>query len=281
MASSPDISILDDYDRVLFDIDGTLLIDFDALPGAAEFVDAARQANVAVCFGTNASFLRGGEVITKLRRAGIGARDGEAVTAIEVLANLVVADSADSPIPVLAPTMVHRVLHELRVPFVDVADLGPDDGPLDRLVIAGIALGVDTTVVERTAGLVDQRTTVYVTNLDAGMFTGNGFLAGPAAILQQLEQHCGHHLEVVVAGKPSIAFAAAVGEIAPSTGRTLVVGDTVGADVALARMLQWDSLLVLSGATSAADVSELDIADQPTMVADDLDAFSGREGPYG
>jgi len=278
MAQSPNISVLDDYDRVLFDIDGTLLIDFDALPGAVRFVEAARQAGVSVCFGTNASFLRGGDVIARLRRAGIGARTGEAVTAIEVLAHLVLADGDGSPIPVLAPTTVHRVLSELGVPFVDVAEMEPSDRPLDRLVVAGIASGIDTGIVERTGDLVGMCTKVYVTNVDAGMLTGRGFLPGPAAIVQQLERRCGHPLDLMVAGKPSNAFAAAVNAIVPSDGLTLVVGDTVGADVALAQMLHWDSLLVLSGATSAADLRELDVEDRPTMVVDNLDALLGRGG---
>ena len=54
-------------------------------------------------------------------------------------------------------------------------------------------------------------------------------------------------------------------------GRPLVVGDRIDTDIAGAAGLGWDSLLVLSGISSAADAAAADPA--PTYVGADVSAI--------
>ncbi len=54
-------------------------------------------------------------------------------------------------------------------------------------------------------------------------------------------------------------------------GRPLLVGDRLDTDIAGAVGLGWDSMLVLTGISTAADVEASEI--HPTYVADDLRAL--------
>ncbi len=257
---------LERYERVLLDVDGTLLLGDVALPGAAEFVTRLRRAGARLCFGTNASFLTGETLIARLQSAGIDARPGEAVTGIEVLAAALAQDVGNEPVVSLAPEPVWLLLEALGVEQLAPSVLPASAPPLSVVVVAGFADDTDPGAVSAVALRVGPDTDVYVTSLDAGMVTATGIIPGPTRTVATLCAESGLALKTIATGKPSLWFSRAVLSILGDRGAMLAVGDSA-ADVVGAETAGWDSLLVLTGGIS--DPSECAVA--PTMVATGVD----------
>jgi len=258
---------LGDYRRVLFDVDGTLLLGAKLLPGAAQFVSLCRNAGIELCFGSNVSFLIGESLVDRLRAAGIDARVGEGLTGIEVLASELKRES--DAVVVLAPAPVRAILSDLGVTVLEPALTERAGAGLGVVAVAGFSSDVTAAEVESVAGLIGPDTVVYVNNLDPGMVTDRGVTPASGEVLRRLTESVAHDLRVIVTGKPAQSFVDAVEAVFMTTGPTLVVGDSVPADIALADVAGWSSLLVGSvGGSQAAGSGDA----RPTFVATDLAA---------
>jgi ribonucleotide monophosphatase NagD (HAD superfamily) len=106
------------------------------------------------------------------------------------------------------------------------------------------------------------------TNTDASYPATDGNWPGAGALLAVIEATTGVRAEAF--GKPEAPIMHAALERAGG-GTPLVIGDRLETDIAAAAALGWDSLLVLTGIASVADVEAFPIA--PTFVADDLTAL--------
>src|SRR5436190_9627082 len=80
--------LLDGYDAVLLDLDGTVYRGAEAVPGAPEAVRAARDAGKAIRFVTNNASRSPADVADQLRSLGIPAADDEVRTSAQAAAAL-------------------------------------------------------------------------------------------------------------------------------------------------------------------------------------------------
>jgi 4-nitrophenyl phosphatase len=111
---------------------------------------------------------------------------------------------------------------------------------------------------------------LMATNRDATYPTENGLVPGAGAIVGALEG-MGFAPELVV-GKPSaIAYRAAVAVLGVAPGEVLMIGDRLETDILGAQGLGMDTVLVLSGISTLADVERQEI--RPTWIARDLPAL--------
>lgn len=269
---------LGEYRRVLFDVDGTLLLGAKPLLGAAQFVRVCRNAGMALCFGSNVSFLTGQSLVDRLRAGGIDARVGEGLTGIEVLGSELTKGS-DPPVvgtvAVLGPAPVRAILSDLGVRVLEPASLDCEGARPRVVAVAGFSSEVSDAEVDAVARLVGPGTVVYVNNLDPGMVTDTGVTPASGEILRRLTQSVGQDLRVIVTGKPARSFVEAVESLFESTGPTLVIGDSMASDIGLAAQAGWDSLLV--GCVDASRTQEQPNIG-PTFVATDLAAVLGTMG---
>jgi NagD protein len=105
---------------------------------------------------------------------------------------------------------------------------------------------------------------IVATNPDPFCPTPEGGLPDCAAMLAAVEACTGARAEAVL-GKPGPQMAAEVHRrLGVPPGDAVMVGDRVLTDVAMSRALGTTSVLVLSGATTAADLTGS--ADQPDYV---------------
>jgi glycerol-1-phosphatase len=275
-ASGPALRSLHGYRAVLFDLDGTLYRGDEPLPGAGDFVAACRAAGLRVLFGTNNALLTRDAIAARLRSMGVEAAEQELVTAPDALVSRLRRDGR---------TDVVRLGGAGMCATLDAAGLpGPDVGDADpaavRPGVTALAVGLDPgralDDVAHGAALVEAGATVYATAAEAHYPTDRGIEAGTGVLLAALAAMT--PFEAVLCGKPSRTFgeevARAVGGGEP--GSVLVVGDSLPADVGVAREMGWDALLVLTGSARLADVP----ADGgPAFVAGDLRAAMRRLAP--
>jgi glycerol-1-phosphatase len=257
--------LLDGYDGVLLDLDGTMFRGGAPLPGAVEVVRELRKESNAVGFVTNNAARSAVEVAAHLAAMGFDATAEHVVT------------SADAAAAVLA---------ERLAPGAAVLVVGTESlaGAVRAAGLAAVRqAGADPAAVVQghsphtawsnlaEACLAIRRGVLWVAcNVDPTLPTERGELPGNGAMVAALRTATGKEPEV--AGKPGRRLldqaASRIGSAHP-----LVVGDRLDTDIAGARAAGLDSLLVLTGVTDAAALLAAPRGMRPTFVAADLTAL--------
>jgi glycerol-1-phosphatase len=238
--------LLDIYDALLLDLDGTVYRGGEAVPGAAQAVKAARENGTAVRFVTNNASRSPQDVAEHLTAMGVSATPAEVSTSAQaagtVLAErlqpgdevLVVGTSA------LADIVESNGLRAVRT-FTDnvkavVQGLSRDTGYRDI---------AEATLAIRAGALW------VACNMDPTLPTERGELPGNGSLVAALRTSTGQ--EPVVAGKPARPLMDEA--ITSANANTpLVVGDRLDTDIAGAVTAEVDALLVLSGVTKPAEL---------------------------
>jgi len=260
---------LDRYGSVLFDLDGTIYLDREPLPGAPEFVSSCRRRGARVGFITNMTWQEKSWCLEGLRAAGIQARPEELFTAADAVAHAIRAVGIRR-VAFLGGDGLRAALERRGIHAEAITESTPSDWPSPSFARSAVAIGMFPGIEEEdlraTATLIERGSPAYVSSVDSGVPTRNGVLPGAAAVLAALERLV--DFTPVVCGKPAAPFAELVYRYVEGAGPTLVVGDSREADVALAARHGWDSLLVLTGMAQEADIAGAD--PRPTYVAKDL-----------
>jgi HAD superfamily hydrolase (TIGR01450 family) len=265
----PALRSLTAYRAVLFDLDGTLYRGDVPLPGAGDFVAACRAAGLRVLFGTNNALLTRDIIAARLRSMGVEATEEELVTAPDALVSRLRRDGRTDVVRLGGPGM-RAALDAAGLSGPEVADADP---AAVQPGVTALAVGLDPARslvdVAHGAALIAAGATVYATAAEPHYPTDRGIEAGTGVLLAAL--HAMTPFEQTLCGKPSRIFgeevARAVGGGEP--GSVLVVGDSLPADVGVAKEMGWDALLVLTGSARTADVPG---EGGPAFMAEDLAA---------
>jgi glycerol-1-phosphatase len=252
----------DRYDAFLLDLDGVLYRGEDPVDGAPEAVEALRSRGKAVVFVTNNSWRTPAQVAGKLEGMGIHARPEEVVTSGQATAAQLRRHLGPNGATayVLGGEGVRSALAE--------AGIDPADGEPDRVDVVVVGWDRDltydrlrtaTVLIGRGAGLV-------ATNADPSYPAPGGELwPGAGAILAAVEAGSGRKATVV--GKPQRPLFDLAVDRAGSRA-ALVVGDRIETDIVGAANAGLDAVLVLTGASTPADLLVADAL--PTMVVANL-----------
>jgi len=225
------------------DLDGTLYIGEDPLPGATETVALLRDAGARLVFVTNNPLRLPADYVRKLRRLGFDVADGDVVSSTDVLVAYLRTHHADARLFAIAEPLVIQLLVSSGFRMTadpdqtDVVVVSWDRGfHYDKLRLGFLAVRAGARIV--------------ATNPDPYCPTPDGGLPDCGAILAALEAATGRRADAVV-GKPSARMAAAAMErLGSSPEDTLVVGDRLETDVRMARSAGLASALVLTGVTA-------------------------------
>jgi glycerol-1-phosphatase len=254
--------MLDRYDTLLFDLDGTLFRGSTVIPGAPEAVDAAHRAGNRVRYVTNNASRSPAEVAGHLTDLGIPARAAEVSTSAQAGA-AVLASKLDAGATVLVVGSPGLVAELEAVGLRAVREAGDD-------VVAVVqGLSRDTSWHDLAEACIAIRAgALWVAcNVDPMLPTERGLLPGNGSFVAALRTATG--AEPVVAGKPATPLFV---EAMRGAENALMIGDRLDSDIAGAINAGLDSLLVLSGGNTAADVYAAD--DRPTYIAQDVAALT-------
>ncbi len=246
------------YDVVLLDLDGTLYRGDAAIPEAPAAVARIRARGIRPVFVTNNSSRTQSAVAAHLSNIGIPAVPDEVETSAIVTAERLVLQGSRTAFVIGE----EGLLEALRNAGVAVA--GSETPQVDAVVV-GFDRGLDYQKLRQACLLVQRGAVLIATNADVSFPAADGLWPGAGALLAAVEATTGRTAEVM--GKPAAPLLQAALERGGG-GTALVVGDRLDTDIAGAAGLGWDSLLVLTGVTSEADLG-VD-GPQPTFVAQDL-----------
>jgi HAD superfamily hydrolase (TIGR01450 family) len=249
------------YRAFLLDLDGVLYRGQDPVPGAQDTLAALREMGKRLVFLTNNSWRTPGQVAEKLKALGIPAEPVEVVTSGQATAGVLAREAGFGRTAyVLGGDGVRSALAE--------AGIEPVDGKPERVDYVVVGWDGDLTYerLRMATVLVGRGARLVATNDDASYPAPGGELwPGAGAILAAVETGAGRRASVI--GKPHRPLFDLAIERAGSP-EALVVGDRLETDIEGAAAAGLDSALVLTGASTTADL--LDVDALPTAVLHDL-----------
>jgi HAD superfamily hydrolase (TIGR01450 family) len=261
------VSLAGGYDLVIFDLDGVVYLGGEPVPGAAGAITTIVDGGIPVAYVTNNASRRAEEVAALLRSLGVPARDDQVLTSAQAAAALL-AEQCPPGAPVLvvgAPALSEEVR---AVGLSPVPTAG--DGPV--AVVQGYGPSVGWADLAEACVAVRAGARWVATNTDATLPSPRGPLPGNGSLVAALSAALGRRPDMVV-GKPSPTLF----EVAArrrDARRVLVVGDRLDTDIEGAVRAGMDSLLVLTGVSTAADLLRAGPGERPTHVAADTRALS-------
>lgn len=249
------------YDGYVFDIDGTLLLGDQPLPGAAATIAALRAAGSSVRYLTNKPLERPAAYAEQLTRLGIPAQPDDVVASTDALIRYLRLHHADRAALTVAEPLIAELLREAGLAVTgDPASAG--------VVVVSFDRTFDYAKLLAAYRAVRGGAVIVATNPDPYCPTPDGGLPDCAAMLAAIEASTGATAEAVV-GKPSPHMAETLlGRLGVPPERTLLVGDRLDTDIAMGLHAGMDAALVLTGATSRGELAMSRWS--PTFVIDHL-----------
>lgn len=212
----------------IFDLDGTIWLMGDLVPGAAQTVRELRKLNSQIVFLTNNSDGTREMFANQLTQMGIQADIDDIVSSSYVLAGYLARQAPESRCYVIGADpmreeMVRAGLH-----------LSDRPGEIDYVV-----LGIDRDFTYRKLQIafeaINSGALFVATNPDPYVPTPNGNLADIGALIAAIETCTGHPLDML-AGKPNTYIVEmALQRMNIPRQSCLMVGDQLGTDVLAAK----------------------------------------------
>ena len=233
------------YRGWLLDLDGTVYLGEQLIPGAAQAIAALRGAGRRVAFLSNKPLQTRDDYAAKLSRLGVPAAADEVINSSLVLARHLRALDPGAPVyvigepPMRAEMAAHgfEVRNDERVRWVVIA--------FDR-TFTYAKLNTALQAVRGGARLI-------ATNPDRTCPVEGGEIPDCAGMIAAVEAVTDTKVETIV-GKPSpIILEVALRALGCVAHESVIVGDRVETDIAMGKQLGLATILVLSGVTRSDD----------------------------
>ncbi|WP_333896692.1 TIGR01458 family HAD-type hydrolase [Mixta calida] len=236
---------------IIFDIDGTLTLHGEAIPGAVEAINRLKAAGFVLRFISNTTGKSAAQLAECLGRLGFNIERGEIETSVTACVYYLGAHCASAKGYLAVPENIRSLFS-----FVGIDAQHPDFvvlGDLDEAFDYAILNKVFNFIRDGAQLIVFHRNPWYFragkTWLDSGAFT---------LALEAATQH-----QAVVTGKPSpVLFNSALASMGLDKSQALMVGDDVTTDIVGARAIGLPTLLVGSGKFRPDDLVRHAIADE-------------------
>jgi len=233
------------YRGWLFDLDGTVYLGEQLIPGAAVAIAALREAGRRVAFLSNKPLQTRDDYAAKLSRLGVPATADDVINSSLVLARHLRTLDAGAPVYVIGepPLQAEMTAHGFEV---------RDDERVRWVVIAFdrtftyAKLNIALQAVRGGARLI-------ATNPDRTCPVEGGEIPDCAGMIAAVEAVTDTKVELIV-GKPSpIILEVALRALGCAASESVIVGDRVETDMVMGKRLGLATILVLSGVTHADD----------------------------
>ncbi len=252
------------YDAYVFDLDGTIYLGDDLLPGAKRLIEELRRRDIPARFLSNNPTKDPAQYSDKLTGLGLP-------TPVDEIANTVVTMTrwllANHPGKVVYPIAEQPLIDALQDAGIEISD---DPERIDIVIAsydrtftyAKLQIAFDAIWFHNRAILVTTNPDKYCP------FPGGRGEPDAAAIVAAIEACTGTTLAKNV-GKPDPdMLTAALQGLDVDPARCIMVGDRLGNDIQMAIDIPMPCALVLTGDSTTADVTD---ANRPTYILDRVD----------
>lgn len=255
----------------MLDMDGTIYKGGNPIPGAREFIAYLRKNGIPFVFLTNNSSHSRDFYSDKLARMGFDASKDDVLTSMTATIRFLISERFGRRV---YPLATPDVVKEMEDAGIDVVDDDPDI----------VVLTFDTTItyekINNAFHFLKKGAEFIATHPDDVCPTEDFYDIDIGPFIRMFEQMC--QTTATIIGKPNrLMLEMAAREMGVRPEDTVMVGDRLYTDIAMADRAGTQSILVLSGETdrSMLDGSEI----RPTValgsVADIPDLIEGRRRP--
>lgn len=237
------------FDGYALDLDGTIYLGEELLPGAADTVARIRRSGSRLVFLTNNPLRTAASYAERLTGLGIPAAESDVVTPLSVLVSYLRRRHAGAAVLTIAEPLVDATLTAAGITVTtEPSAAGVVVVSFDRTFSYDKLLAAFRAV--KHAGAV-----IVATNPDPFCPTPDGGWPDCASMLAAVEA-CTETRAEAMMGKPSDHMAAELlRRLEAPPSRTAIVGDRLLTDVRMGQSLGLASVLVLSGATTPRDLA--------------------------
>jgi HAD superfamily hydrolase (TIGR01450 family) len=258
-------TLRDRFGALLLDLDGTLYRGDQVIPGAPEAL--AADGAQALVYVTNNASRSAVAVAAHLAELGFAAAADDVVTSAQAAAH-VLADR----LPTGAAVLI--VGSDDLAAEIELAGLRPIrrfGDAVPAAVVQGHSPQTAWPDLAEAAYAMRAGALWVAANTDSTLPTERGLAPGNGAMVAALR--AATDLEPVVAGKP---YAPLLEDALTRAGTrsALVVGDRLDTDIDGAQCVGLESLLVLTGVSTLADLAKQPVDRLPAYVSDSLDALN-------
>jgi NagD protein len=249
------------YAGYIFDLDGTIYLDHQLLPGAGRVLSSLRSAGSRVVFVSNNPTFTRIQMMENLIRLGIEVGLQEVINSSYVLLDYLLQAAPGAVVYPVGEASLH---HELQTAGFEISE----DPQRIEFVIASFDRTFDYRKLQISFDAIRHGAQLIATNSDRYCPTLQGGQPDAAAVIAAIEACTGVKVECVV-GKPSTYMVrTALRALDANPQNSLLVGDRLETDIQMGIQAGMETALVLTGATDLAQLSSSSI--QPTYVINSL-----------
>ena len=252
---------LTDKRLFLLDMDGTLYLDDDLFPGTIPFLRRIREKGGRYLFLTNNSSRGADSYVEKLRRLGIGSVPEDFLTSVDALVLFLrKGDYQGKPLYVAGTESFRRQLRQAGFSVTS-------DREEAEVLICGFDTELTFQKLEDACILLNRGVPFIATNPDWVCPTWYGSVPDCGSVCRMLTTATGR--EPTFIGKPQPEMARlAMERTGFSPEQTVLLGDRLYTDIACGVNAGIDTVFVLSGEGTQADIAAYQI--HPTWVYPDI-----------
>lgn len=253
------------YQGYIFDLDGTIYLGSDLLPGALRLIEGLRTRGARIVFLSNNPTRDPRMYVDKLTRMGIPVQLDEILNTVVTMTSWLAENAAGKKIFVIGEQPLRSAIEAAGLELTEQADqvdvvVASYDRAFDY---RKLQIAFDALAVHRRAILVTTNPDVYCP------FPGGRGEPDAGAIVAAIEACTGVRCEVN-AGKPDrLMVETAMRQIGLEPSECVMVGDRLSTDIAMGIAAGMDSALVLTGETTLPMLAASDR--RPTWVLQRID----------
>jgi len=228
----------------LTDMDGVLVHEGQALPGAVEFLDRLRERQRPFLVLTNNSIFTARDLRARLLASGLDVPESSIWTSALATAQFLADQIPNGTAYVIGEAGLTTALHEIGYVLTDTA---PD------FVVLGETRTYSFEAITEAIRLIAAGARFIATNPDVTGPSAEGPLPACGAVAAMISKATGR--EPYIVGKPNpMMFRSALNAIDAHSEHTAMIGDRMDTDVVAGMEAGLETFLVLTGSTSRDDV---------------------------
>jgi NagD protein len=242
----------------LTDMDGVLVHEGLALPGAAEFLDRLRERRRRFLVLTNNSIFTPRDLSARLARSGLQVPEEAIWTSALATADFLAGQMPGGSAYVIGEAGLTTALYEAGYTLTDT---DPD------YVVLGETRTYSFEAITKAIRLVSAGSRFIATNPDVTGPSPEGPLPATGSVAALITRATG--AEPYFVGKPNpMMFRSAMNRIEAHSETTVMIGDRMDTDVVAGIEAGLETILVLSGSTRPGDVTRFPF--RPSRVFDSI-----------
>lgn len=261
---NPPISVLNEKELFIFDMDGTIYLGKQVFSYAIRFIKNLRKHGKKVLFFTNNPTHSDRFYVEKLVRLGFEATPDEIMTSGDVTAEFLLRHRAGKSVYLVGVPELIDDFQNKGIPLLFGEEKNAD------IVITSFDTTLTYEKLNNACRLIRGGAEYLSTHPDFNCPTEDGFIPDSGAVSAFVTAATG--VKPTYFGKP---YRETMDMICETTGiakeKMCIFGDRLYTDIALGKRHGVCAALVLTGETTPTDIENADAADRPDFVFDSLD----------